>query len=254
MTFVVTWGLWAMSSQLAGTAAQAILLLGVFAPGLLAIALTRWREGPEAMRALIHRIFCWNVDAKWYAFAILYMPAIKLAVALIHRIVEGAWPRFGTEPILLMLSALLISTWVQAGEEVGWRGYALPRMSERLGLGTASIILGIIWATWHLPLFFYFGGDTRGQSFLLYLMEVIPISVAMAWLYWKTNRSLLLVMLFHAAINNLKDIVPSAESGTRNPFSPGGSVVGWTTVVLLWICATYFLVQMSRSRASLPAS
>jgi membrane protease YdiL (CAAX protease family) len=153
-----------------------------------------------------------------------------------------------------MFAALLVSTWVQAGEEVGWRGYALPRLSTRMGLGPASLLLGIIWATWHLPLFYYFNGDTRGQSFLLYLMQVVPISVTMAWLYWKTNRSLLLVMLFHAAVNNLKDIVPSAEPGTRSPFSLGASVVGWTTVALLWICATYFLFEMKRSRASLATS
>ena len=145
----------------------------------------------------------------------------------------------------------MVSTWVQAGEEIGWRGYALPRLSERFGLAPASIILGILWATWHLPLFFFYGSDIRGQSFPLYLLQVTAVSVAMAWLYWRTGGSLLLVMLLHAAVNNLKDIVPSAVPGATNAFALSASFVGWLTVAFLWIAAAYFLVQMRRT-ATLP--
>jgi membrane protease YdiL (CAAX protease family) len=96
-----------------------------------------------------------------------------------------------------------------------------------------------------LPLFFNpAGGDTYGQSFPLYLLQVTAVSVAMAWLYWRTGGSLLLVMLFHAAVNNTKDIVPSAVPGATNPVSLNASLVGWLTVALLWICAASFLVRM----------
>jgi membrane protease YdiL (CAAX protease family) len=121
----------------------------------------------------------------------------------------------------------------------------LPRLSARFGLGAASVIVGILWASWHLPLFFNpAGGDTYGQSFPLYLLQVTAVSVAMAWLYWRTGGSLLLVMLFHAAINNTKDIVPSAVPGATDALSFTASLVGWLTVALLWICAAYFLVRM----------
>jgi hypothetical protein len=53
----------------------------------------------------------------------------------------------------------------------GWRGYALPRLAERFGLGGASVVLGVLWATWHLPLFFFPGADTENQSFPVYLLE-----------------------------------------------------------------------------------
>jgi membrane protease YdiL (CAAX protease family) len=174
------------------------------------------------------------------------MPAIKLTAAVVHRVVTGAWPRFSSEPVYLMLAALLISTWVQAGEEIGWRGYALPRLTERFGLAQASVILGVVWATWHLPIFFFPVGDLLGQSFPMYLLQVTALSVAMAWLYWRTGGSLLLVMLFHAAVNNLKDIVPSATPGATNPLVLNASLVGWITVALLWIPAAYFLVQMRK--------
>ncbi|HZE68128.1 MAG TPA: CPBP family intramembrane glutamic endopeptidase [Pyrinomonadaceae bacterium] len=130
------------------------------------------------------------MGTRWYVFALGFIPAIKLLVAVVYRVVTGAWPNFGQVPWYLMAAAIVFSTWVQAGEEIGWRGYALPRLSERLGLAPASVILGIIWASWHLPLFFFPGSTIRGQSFPLYLLQVTALSVAMAWLYWRTQGSL----------------------------------------------------------------
>ncbi len=78
----------------------------------------------------------------------------------------------------------------------------------------------------------------------MYLLQVTALSVAMAWLYARTNGSLLLVMLLHAAVNNAKDIVPSSLPGGTNTFGLSASLVAWLTVTLLWICAGYFLVRM----------
>jgi hypothetical protein len=91
-----------------------------------------------------------------------------------------------------------------------WRGYALPRLAGHLGLGGASILLGGVWALWHLPLFFLPATGSTGQSFPIYLLQVTAISVTMAWLYWKTEGSLLFVMLMHASVNNATGIVPAA--------------------------------------------
>jgi membrane protease YdiL (CAAX protease family) len=172
------------------------------------------------------------------------MAAIKLAVALLLRIATGIWPAFGQEPVYIMVIAIVFSTPVQAGEEIGWRGYALPGLTRQVGLAPASLILGVIWACWHLPFFFISGNDKSGQSFPVYLLSVTALSVAMAWLYWRTNGSLLLTMLMHAAVNDTKDIVPSAVSGAANAFSLSSSRVAWLSVAILWICAAYFLVRM----------
>jgi membrane protease YdiL (CAAX protease family) len=95
-----------------------------------------------------------------------------------------------------------------------------------------------------LPFFFISGTDKSGQSFPVYLLSVTALSVAMAWLYWRTSGSLLLTMLMHAAVNNTKDIVPSAVSAATNAFSLSSSRVAWLSVVILSICAAYFLVRM----------
>ena len=201
-------------------------------------------DGRAGTLALLRRTVKWSVDARWYVFAVGYMAAIKLAVALLLRITNGAWPVFGEEHLYLMAVAIVFSTPVQAGEEIGWRGYALPHLSAHLGPSSASIVLGVIWACWHLPFFFISGTDKSGQSFPVYLLTVTALSVAMAWLYWRTNGSLLLTMLMHAAVNNTKDIVPSAVSTATNALSLSSSEVAWLTVAILWIGAAYFLVRM----------
>ena len=255
LTYALTWACWAGAAALSRgtlTGLEPLFLLGVFAPSLVALALTARASGRESALALLRRMFQWDVGARWYAFAISYMASIKLAVAVVHRLAFGEWPRFGQQAWYILAAAIVISTWTQAGEEIGWRGYALPRLAARLGLGPASLLLGAIWACWHLPLFFVAGADTQGQSFPVYLLQVTALSVAMGWLYWRTEGSLLLVMLLHAAINNTKDIVPSAATAVTNPFTLSGSRVGWLTVALLWICAAYFLVRMRK--AVLPAA
>src|SRR5678815_1079828 len=89
------------------TAGAIVFLLGVFAPGLTALALTERYEGRSATKALLNRILKWDVGARWYVFAIGYMPAIKLTVAIVIRVMTGAWPRFGQEPLYVMVAALM---------------------------------------------------------------------------------------------------------------------------------------------------
>lgn len=259
LTFVATWTFFIAAVVWSGKPAagaslglgiNALILFGTFAPAMVALGLTARTEGGAGVRALLGRLFAWQVPARWYVLAAGYMIAIKLAAALVHRVVTGAWPRFGHEAWYLMAAATVISTLVggQSGEELGWRGFALPRLAERFGLGPASIVLGVIWAAWHLPLFYLHGADTYGQSFPVYLLGVTALSVAIAWLYWHTNGSLLLTMLMHSAINNTKDIVPSVPRASMNPFAPDASLLSWIAAALLWIGAGYFLVSMRKAK------
>lgn len=252
-TFAFTWTAWSVAATIpagaeAGPGASALrsalFLLGTFSPAIVALILTARARGAAGVRALVGRIGRWDVNGRWYLFAVGFIMAIKLTAALVYRATTGAWPAFGDTPVILMIMALAISTWVQAGEELGWRGYALPRLAAKLGLGPASVLLGVIWASWHLPLFVVPAADTYHQSFPVYLLQVTAISVAIAWLYWRTGGSLLLPMLFHAAGNNTKDIVPSISPSGASPFTFAASGIAWITVGLLWVCAGYFLFQM----------
>jgi uncharacterized protein len=257
LTFVVTWATWlaAWAISRGGSAGYPppgvgtlLFYLGVFAPALVAVWLTRRHEGSKGVSALLSRLIQFRAGLRWYAFALAYFAVIRLTAALLHRLALGAWPRFWSEPLALMLAAIVASTLIfgQSGEELGWRGYALPRLAARIGLGAASVVIGVVWAVWHLPLFFIPGIETTGQSFPLYALGVTALSVAIAWLYANTNGSLFLTMLMHSAINNTKDIVPSGARPPANPFTLTASPMGWLTAGLLWICAVYFLIRMRR--------
>lgn len=254
LTFGITWSLWFAAATLAAPGNTGffgirgpMFLLGVFAPGLVALALTARTEGRAGVERLVARIGHWRVGARWYLFALGYFAAIKLTAALMHRVVAGEWPRFGDISLPLMFAGIVVSMWVQAGEELGWRGYALPRLATHLGLGGASVVLGALWALWHLPLFFLPDSGSTGQSFPVYLLQVTALSVALAWLYWKTEGSLLLVMLMHAAVNNTTGIVPAAVDGAMAPLTFQASLVAWSTVGLSWVIAATLLTRMRRA-------
>ena len=256
LTFAVSWTCFVAARTMAPLVAAdatamslptAMLgLLGTFAPSIVALGLTARSEGSLGIQSLVARIFQWRVGLRWYVFAIGYLATIKIGVALIHRIGVGAWPRLGVEPWYLLAVATVFSTPVQAGEEIGWRGYARPRLARRLGLARASLLLGIVWAVWHLPLFFVPGIDNYGQSFAIFTLQVTAMSVAMAWLYARTGGSLLLVMLMHGASNQTRNIVPSAVPGAADAFTLSTYLPAWLTVSLLWIAAGYFLVRMPK--------
>jgi membrane protease YdiL (CAAX protease family) len=225
--------------------ASTVAVLGAMAPAAAALLVSARISGREGVRVLVRPVLRAQVSACWYVFALGFFAAIKLAAALIHRLLLGTWPRFGGLELLLVIPfAIAISTPVQAGEEIGWRGFALPRLARRIGLRLASVVLGVIWALWHLPLFYARGADTYHQSFPLYAASVTAISVAMAWLLAKTRGSLLLVMLMHAAVNNTKDIVPSAGTPGPTPFGLNAAPAAWIALALLWVAAGWFLVRM----------
>jgi len=249
LTYLVTWVCFiSVATAIPAQTPLGIVLiyLGAIAPSLVALGLTARAEGGAGVRALLAGVIKWGVDARWYLFAIGFTAAVKLSVAVIHRVALGQWPRFGDTPMLLIPLAIAASTPVQAGEEIGWRGYALPRLAERFGLAGASVLLGVIWACWHLPQFYIREADTYRQSFIVFLLQVTAISVIMAWLYARTNGSLLLTMLFHASVNNSKDIVPSARPGGTGIFGLDASAVAWLTVAVLWICAGFLLARMRK--------
>jgi membrane protease YdiL (CAAX protease family) len=224
----------------------ALILLGAFAPALAALAVTFRAEGRSGVIALFRRITRWNVAARYYVFAIGFMIALKLTAAMICRASTSAWPRFDTSQWYLIPFAIAFSTPFQAGEEIGWRGYALPGLADRFGLRSASVLVGFIWGVWHLPQFFIRDGDSYRQAFPVFVLQVTAMSVAFAWLYARTNGSVLLTMLLHAAINNSKDIVPSGVLGGTDTFGFHASRISWISLALLCASAAYFLNDMRK--------
>jgi len=251
LTYALTWAMFitvAVAVPARTPLGYALVLLGAFAPAIVSLTLTASETGAAGVQALLGRIAIIDVPIRWYVFALTFMAGVKLSAAGLHRVLLGAWPQFGSEPLYLIPLAIAFSTPFQAGEEIGWRGYALPRLAERFGVARASVLLGVIWACWHIPQFYIADADTYHQSFLVWAPQVVAMSVALAWLYTRTGGSLLLVMLMHSAVNNSKDIVPSGVpsgvTGAPGVFSLHASAISWLTLILLWSLGAYFLARM----------
>jgi uncharacterized protein len=224
---------------------EGLILAGAFAPAIAALTVVALREGRPAAAVLLRGLTRWDVPGEYYGFALLFAIVVKLSAAIICKAASGSWPRFG-DSLYLIPFAILFSTPFQIGEELGWRAYALPRMAQRLGLPGASLVLGAIWGFWHLPQFFITDGESYHQSFPVFVLSTIALSVVFAWLYARTKGSLLPVMLLHAAINNSKDIVAAHVAPETKNFSFNAPLLSWVTLALVWVSAAYFLRDMRK--------
>jgi membrane protease YdiL (CAAX protease family) len=169
----------------------------VFGPAVAAIIVVAVADGRAGLRDLLGRMARWRVGARWYAVA-LGLPAVLALAALGLHVVLGSQPsvEFGGLSVLSFVVFVLI-----VGEELGWRGYALPRLLiGRSGL-SASLILGTLWGAWHLPTFFVPGAPQYGLPFSAFVLLTMAYSVLFTWVYLRTRGSVLVATLLHGAIN-----------------------------------------------------
>lgn len=172
---------------------------------------------------LLKRYLIWRVGWKWYLVAFLLIPLISLVgvylnAALTQTPVDFstvlAYQIFGrsTNLALLILPFFLFDA-IANGEEMGWRGYVLPRLQVKYSALTSSLILGVIWGIWHIPKFLTHW-DTA--SFLWFMVDTMAKAVLLTWMYNNTKGSLLLVTLFHASFNTAGVVLPIANIVTDN--------------------------------------
>jgi len=172
-------------------------LPGVFGPAFAAIIMAAVVDGRQGMKALLSRTVRWRVGVRWYVVA-LGLPAILALTAAGLHLLLGA-------PNTIQLGGLSVLDFVVfvlvIGEELGWRGYALPGLLAKRSALAASLILGVLWGAWHLPTFFVPGAPQYGLPFSAFVLVTMAYSVLLGWVYVHTNGSVLIATLFHGAIN-----------------------------------------------------
>lgn len=168
-----------------------------WAPGFAALIVAAALSGPGGIRTLLRPLLLWRVSLGWYSVALLLPPLLVLAAIGLSVLFCGPLPQFSYTfgPQLALLPILLL---FNMGEEIGWRGFALPRLQIRQNALNASLILGVIWGLWHAPKFFLAGQGTSALPFFLaFLVSVIAETILITWVYNNTGGSLLLATLFH---------------------------------------------------------
>lgn len=189
-----------------------LMLLGPSVSGLSLIAILDGRAG---LRELWARLIRCKVGAWWFVVALLTIPTILLTILLfLSAALDPAFaPRFQWA---LFAVGLLAGSF----EEIGWTGFATPRLLARHSLGSAGLSLGLLWALWHLLADFRYYIDVMGAAWLLefaivYLATLTPFRMLMTWVYSKT-QSLLVATLMHASFTGWLLALFPATSLTQN--------------------------------------
>ena len=205
--------------------------------------------GKDEMAKLFKRFFIWRVGWKWWMVALFLSPALQFASVLLTSWLIRA-PADFSHPMIREVAPLdasllmLIVPWIifeilTNGEEMGWRGYVLPRLQAKYNALVASLIVGVIWAVWHLPKFFGTGFSGE-RSFAWFTVFCLALAVLYTWLYNNTRGSLLLVALFHAASNTAGMFLPVEFA------VPGG--IERNVLILLYVIAAIIVTVIAGAK------
>jgi membrane protease YdiL (CAAX protease family) len=205
MTYLMTWALWLPLVILQDRTPPALDLvlriLGSSVPSALAILLVARLQGRAEVRRLVRRLLIARVAVGWYA-AVVALTALAVVAVWVSTLFGFPTPVVAvTIPGLLSVFLFSIFPGSALGEELGWRGFALPRLQARRSALAASLIVGTVWGTYHLPLFLL-GSPTRPFAlFLPFALSCVIMSIFYTWMYNGTRGSLFIAVLLHAATN-----------------------------------------------------
>jgi membrane protease YdiL (CAAX protease family) len=179
--------------------------LASFGPMAAALVVTWFSGGSQGLKDLWARITKWRGERKWIAFALLSPVIFFIFGTLVNFFLTKEWPdlsRIGQVNYLPNLGLGALVLWLATfgfGEEIGWRGFALPRLQKKYNALAATIILGITWIVWHIPTFFYHETYLEMGPFLLFGMAIGILfgGVMLTWLYNSSKGSILMVAIWH---------------------------------------------------------
>ena len=241
--YLISWSCWLFLIWSESTS-QLFFWIAGFSPTLVASLLSWIKKGRLGLRELLKLRAA--PKAGWYLFCLMGTPLVMVSALLIHRLLGGEMPRL-LDPMHLVTSLeqwpgiiivfLYILVFSALGEEVGWRGYLLPRLIKRVSHFQASLFLGLIWACWHLPLFWLSDTIQSQLPISWFLAQILGSTFIYTWIYLRTEKNIILPILFHTAGNaslGLLPVLPLDNGGSLRPL--------WLIVGLLWLISILILI------------
>jgi membrane protease YdiL (CAAX protease family) len=198
---------------------------GIVLASLISTGLTL---GTSGVRSLLGRFLIWKVGARWYLVTLFGVAVIDVVALGLGALFNGTTPDFSrvlahqifgpSANLAFFVIPFFVVDILTNGEEIGWRGYALPRLQVRYSALVASLMIGIVWTVWHIPRFLT---AANTDSFFWFALDTLAKAVLLTWVFNNTKGSLLLVTLFHSAINTTAVFLPIAASvtGDIRPFA-----------------------------------
>lgn len=215
--------------------ALALVAIAQFGPTLAAFIIAFRHDGNHGIGLLFRRALDWRIPLPWLA-VIFILPVVLSIVALFLTVSTG-----GTlpEPALLAQPLAILPTFLfifflqgPVPEEFGWRGYLLDHFQHRYNALASSLVVGVIWAVWHLPLFLM---GYLPFPFWAYLIAVASLSILMSWVYNNTGGKLLTALLFHTMFNLSIALFPPMNQ-------QGGDTRGFILLALVYMCTAAAVV------------
>lgn len=257
MVYVVAWaccfavlGPSMMRGEVIPFAALALAAIPMFlAPTLVGVAMTALADGKAGLKELSSRMRRWRFDARWYAPLVIFPVMITVCLLLLSASISLDFTPY------LFLPGIVIGFLAGYFEEIGWTGFALPRMCTRYGVLGAALLIGLLQTTWHVAADFMGGYGARGfywlPHFILFMISMMAMRVLLVWVYANTG-SVLAAQLMHASSTGfLSMLVPlSLSPGQDTLFYGVYSVALWAVASLVIL---FYGNTLKRQRRVLPA-
>jgi len=224
LTFAYSWLIW-IPSVLDGLGLElpfnvaeystVVVIIGAFAPLMAAITLVAGDGGWKGIKSFLGQALDFHIKPVYLILAlvlplVIHVIAHYLAYAVGLDVAQTLFPtEISIAPVILAIPYFLLMLVIGGGqEEFGWRGYAQEPLQEKIGVIPASLVIGVIWGIWHLPLWFMAGDLHSAYSFLAFVIMTTSISIMYAWLFNSSGKKLIVVMFFHAMNNTAAPLLP----------------------------------------------
>jgi len=231
LTFGLTWGIAALlilfTDEIVAifgeiSMSNPLFILAVYSPGFAGVFLVWRKYGIKGLGGFFRRLTLWRASTWWWLFMILGIPAIVYLGAAVKGTIDDPFP---FSPWFQVFPAVALALFLGPIEEFGWRGLALPLLQRKFAPFWAGLILGIIWATWHIPAFLMSGSPQSAWSFAPYFAGVVAISVILTPLFNDSRGSLLISVLYHFQMMN--PIWPDAQPWDNLLFAIVAVIIVW---------------------------
>jgi membrane protease YdiL (CAAX protease family) len=245
LSLAISWAIWLPQAAAAvGMSVPALgldsplMLLAVWGPACAAMLVTLLATGRAGLQSLFRPLRIWRVGVRWYLFALLFPAIIWLVGRGLDTLrsvtydLRSPLDVFGLQAARMLPIVILFAFPSALGEELGWRGFALPRLQARSTAVIASIVLGLFWGLWHVPTLI--AQRALEPSVLVVASTIvgpIPLALLYTWLFNNTHQSLLLVWLFHSSDAVTQYLLPRLPTPTDDLLIIGAAVL---VVVLTW--------------------
>jgi membrane protease YdiL (CAAX protease family) len=210
------------------------------------IIMTWLTLGKDGVVRLLKRYLQWRVNWKWYLAAFLLEPVCIVLGVYINAALTGVAPDFShvmahkifgdSAKLWLFVLPFFLVDFISNGEEIGWRGYVLPRLQAKYNALTSTLILGVVWGLWHLPKFL---SHWNTVYFAWFMLHILAFAVTLTWLYNGTKGSLLMVTLMHASSNTVGIFFPQANTVSNENM---GAYIGY---ILCEVIAALIVIAMT---------